>query len=277
MSNIPSPILDATLNDVATANPVTDIDDGSDSSRSDAEAPQPGPAPRPASSHGRGGGQAGRGTSSRRGAMTASMTRVAHCSATSSANPPATPATPAQEPPVTPPVPSSSASALLPASTSLAAPSGENLIALLLQMQSDNNAQFLQLQTDNTNGQAELHAENAEREAALRAESLAGEANQEPLFNRILAGQLGRAPEAASTPPQGTHPHNPLFSSILELHPNLDAFLVKEIFNRTFKPENLLKLSSCSFYVPGSSKRRCEEITLGEFTIPTSNKEVSPD
>jgi hypothetical protein len=106
---------------------------------------------------------------------------------------------------------------------------------------------------------------------------LTGEANQEALFNYILPSQLGQAPEAASIPPQGMYPHNPLFSSILELHPKLHAFLIKVIFNPTFKPENLLKLSSCSFYIPGSSKQCCEEITLGEFSIPTSNKEVSLD
>jgi hypothetical protein len=150
-----------------------------------------------------------------------------------------------------------------------------------MQIQAENNARFVQLQQDNATQQAELRAENAQREAAMRQGTLAREATQTALFERmssILEGQIAnRTPDAAPAAITGTRTYNPLFATILELHPHLDESLVKEIYDQTFKPENLLKLSSSSFYVPGASKRRREEITLGTFTIPTSDKKVSPD
>jgi hypothetical protein len=118
-------------------------------------------------------------------------------------------------------------------------------------MQRESNARFAQMQADHNASMAQVVT--------------------------MLQTQLDKAPAAAPAPAPNagtTSSFNPLFSSILEKHPTLDEALLQEIFDKTFKPSNLLKLCSSSFFVP-DSKRRKEEITLGEFTIPVGTDEYT--
>ena len=80
------------------------------------------------------------------------------------------------------------------------------------------------------------------------------------------------APASSLTPATGNPPLSsfpPAVTSLQIRFPTVDPIYFKEILENRFRPENLIKLSSTFMQPP----RRQESITLGSFTIPTSERD----